>query len=326
MKKVTQQHTRNTFTPPAVNLKFEPNQVLRQNTKRDIPRIAPATLSPHLIEKVKAYMVPDANYYLGFGGLGDAVLLLATCWNDPKARVVFFANQIPFIRQFFDLFNVQLFIEKNIMGTQLASQIFEMMIRSPKFKQSAHLADGLYYGDWSNEAKYTARIKKHVPWSDYFGAAKTKEPILILCPSGSHRDVNRQRYLTQDEYRAIVNKNLDNGFKVFGSGSVSDLHHYGLVVRDNFHWLTSEKIYHWNNTSDDIDLKKMLQIINGASKVISVDTWLKTYTLLCNIDTTVIQTRWNGRYIPYGEDVTDWIFLNKNLWPHLKLEKVEDLS
>jgi hypothetical protein len=147
----------------------------------------------------------------------------------------------------------------------------------------------------------------------------------VLCPSGSHKDTKRQRYITPEEYKLIANKNLDLGYKVYASGSVSDFHYYGLINRENFHWLTAEKVYNWNGSVDSIDLKKMLQIINGATKVISVDTWIKTYALLCNIDTTVIKTRWDGKYIEYGEDVTDWIFLNNKIWPNLKMESVEQL-
>lgn len=69
----------------------------------------------------------------------------------------------------------------------------------------------------------------------------------------------------------------------------------------------------------------MLRIVNSANKVISVDTWLKTYSLLVGIPTTVVMTRWNGEYKQYGEDVTDWIFLNPKIWRNIKLEKVENL-
>lgn len=347
MKKVTQQHTRNNFIPPAAsNLQQQvrnippaanfarPNHIqqnfkrevpVKQNFRREIAKVAPATPAPDLINKIKMFMASDSNLYLGFGGLGDALLLLATCWNDPKAKIVYFANYIPFVKQFFELFGKSVYLERNIMGTQIAGQIFELMTHSPKFKQSAHLADGLYFGDWKFEDKYMPRIVGHVPWKEMLGTFKSKKPILILCPSGSHRDENRQRYIVPEEYKSLANKGLDEGYEVYASGSLSDLHYYGLIHRENFHWMTAENIYNWNGTIENNNLKKMLQIINGASKVISVDTWLKTYTLLCDIETTVIQTRWQGKYLPYGEDVTDWIFLNNKIWPNLKIEQVENL-
>jgi hypothetical protein len=349
MKRVTQQHTRNNFVQPAANLPqqqvrnfippaafnfAQPNRIqqnlkrempVRQNFRREIAKIAPATPAPDLIDKIKIFMNSDSNFYLGFGGLGDALLLLATCWNDSKAKIVYFANYIPFVKQFFELFNKPVYLEKNIMGTQTAGQIFELMVHNPKFRQSAHLADGLYFGDWKNEDKYIQRIKGHVPWKEMLGTFKTNKPILVLCPSGSHRDENRQRYITQEEYKSLANKSLDEGYEVFVSGSLSDLHYYSIINRESFHWMTAENIYNWNGTIENSNLKKMLQIINGASKVISMDTWLKTYALLCNIETVVIQTRWQGKYLEYGADVTDWIFLNNKIWPNLKIEPVENL-
>lgn len=288
--------------------------------------ILPKRTQPQLIQQVSSFMLSnDHNYYLGFGGVGDALLLLATCWNDPKARVVFFANNKDFTRLFFELFNVPVFLHDNIMGQRLANNVCDFMKSHPNFKESAHLADRLDYGDWINEQKYIPRIKSYVPWVEELGKTTYNEPVLILAPSGSHREVNRQRYMNVNEYKTIVNKYLDLGYRVFATGSMSDYHMFGLISRDKFHWLTANKVYYHNEHGIDINLRQMLQIVNCASKVISMDTYLKTYTLLCNIPTIVVKTRWLGHYLPYGRDVTDWIFLNPNIWPQIKMETVEDL-
>jgi hypothetical protein len=256
--------------------------------------------------------------------MGDALLLLASCWDDPKAKVIFFANSQPFIRNFFELFGVNLFLHDNIMGTTIAGHIYDIIIKLPTFKQSAHLADGLNYGDWVNEVKYIPRIKSYVPWRDYLGVVKSDMPTVILAPSGSSKDVRRQRFLHYHEYKMLSDIYLDKGYKVYVIGSLNDLHHYKVIDRDGFYWLSADKIY---TSKKDIpsNLKKMLEIINGADLIISVDTWLKTYSLLCNIETTVIETRWNSNYRSFGEDATDWIFLNSNLWKNIKIKKIEEL-
>jgi len=324
MKKITQQHTRNNFQPVAANFKPQPNKVVKQNLKRDLPKIAPHSPS-NLIQKIRLFMNSDSNYYLGFGGLGDALLLLATCWDDPKAKVVYFANYIPFVKQFFELFNVPVYLEKNIMGTQVAGQVFDFMKSNPKFKQSAHLADGLYFGDWKNENKYINRIKRYVPWAERLGKEKFDKPVVIIAPSGSNKDIQRQRYLHHHEYQQLVDLHLDKNYRVYATGSMADLHHFKLINKDNFYWLCSDNIYSGNGNVEKIDLRKMLRIINSAVHVISMDSWLKSYTLLCNILTKVVKTRWDGKYKPYGEDVTDWIFLNTDIWPSLKMTTIEEL-
>ena len=211
------------------------------------------------------------------------------------------------------------------MGTKMAGHIFDYMQSLPNFKQSAHLADGLDYGDWKNERKYINRIRGKARWVQHLGKAPIDKPVVILQPSGSHKDTKRQRYLNVEEYKELTKKYLGKGYKVYAVGSMNDLHFFGLIDKDNFFWLNSDSIYDGRGNTRPSDLKNMLRIINSAEHVLSVDTWLKTYTLLCDIPTTVIETRWDGKYKNYGEDITDFIFLNKSIWPHLTMAKIESL-
>lgn len=312
-RKIIQNHTRE-------------SKSLIPNIKREQLNRMPVFSSPNLLNQIKLFtQYPDKNYYLGFGGLGDAILLMAVCWNDPKAKVVFFANHIPFIRSFFEIFGLSVYLHDNIMGTKMASQIYDLMRVMPTFQSSAHLADGLDFNDWANEKKYAARINGSTPWIGYLGQEKFDKPVVIIAPSGSSKEIDRQRYLHHHEYQQLVDIYLNKGFRVYATGSMADLHHFKLINKDNFYWLNADKIYSGNGSVENSNLTKMLRIINSATQVISMDTWLKTYTLLCGIPTTVIKTRWNNRYRTYGEDVTDWIFLNYNIWPSIKIVKIEEL-
>jgi hypothetical protein len=303
----------------------QPQRIKVQNIQRERPKV-PVFSSPTLLSQIKTFtQYPDKNYYLGFGGLGDAILLMAVCWDNPKAKVVFFANQIPFIRSFFELLGISVYLHENIMGTKMAAHIFDYMRVLPTFKESAHLADGLNCDDWANEKKYIGRIRSQVPWIQHLGKTPSDKPVVIIAPSGSHKDIKRQRYLHNGEYDKLVNIYLDKGYSVYVVGSMNDLHHFKLINRDNFFWLHSERVYDGNGIGRESNLNNMLRIINSAEHVVSMDTWLKTYTLTCGIPTTVIETRWDGVYKRYGEDITDFIFLNRNIWPHLSLIKIEDL-
>lgn len=296
-----------------------------QTAKREKPKL-PIFSSPNLSNQIRSFtQQPDKDYYLGFGGLGDALLLMAACWGNPRAKVVFFANQIPFINNFFDILGISVFLHSNIMGTKMANHIFDYMKKLPTFKESAHLADELNYNDWSNERKYISRIRSRVNWIQHFGKNETDKPVIVIGPSGSNKDIKRQRYLHNEEYRKLVNIYLDKDYKVYATGSMNDLHHFGLVDRDNYFWLNSDGIYDSKGIGKESNLKDMLRIINSAEHVFSMDTWLKTYTLLCGIPTTVIGTRWDGKYRKYGEDITDYIFLNRNIWPNLNLAEIETL-
>jgi hypothetical protein len=68
-----------------------------------------------------------------------------------------------------------------------------------------------------------------------------------------------------------------------------------------------------------------LKIINSASEIISVDTWLKTYTLLAGIPTKVIESKFYDSYLPFGHDPSDYVFLNTKVWPHLSIVRPENI-
>jgi hypothetical protein len=323
-KVVVQNNKRQDFVKLPVTKKQESKNLVIEKNKRKKSESLPSLPAPTLISKIKTYISDNnSEYYLGFGGTGDALLLLASCYNNPKARVVFFSNNLYFMGKFFDLFKTSVFLHENIMGHQFAGTIFNMISTHTQFKQSAHLADGLYYGDWANITKYESRIVPFVPWIEVIGKIKSEQPIFVLAPSGSVKETKRQRYLTVQEYNRLIELNTRFGYKIYCFGSVSDLHYYGF--NPNTIWITVDKMYISENESRNINLHQMLQIINTASKVISMDTWLKTYTLLCGIPTVVVRTRWNGKYINYGQDITDFIFLNKNIFPGITLLTIEEL-
>jgi len=296
-KRIVQNRTRNS-EPLAQTIKLENNKVIVQNKKREVPRL------------------PSFS----------STTLFASCWDDPKANVIFFANNRSFLKNFFDVFDVNAFIHDNIMGTAIANHAFDFVTKLPTFKQSAHLPDGLYHGDWKNEFKYIPRIKKHVPWREHFGEIRFEEPVIVIAPSGSHKDLSRQRYLNNNEYKQLVEKYLNKGYRVYVTGAINDIHHFGLINRENFYWLTSEQMHDGKGNITSSNLLDIFKIVNGAELVISVDTWLKCYSLLCGIPTHVVKTRWNGKYDSIGEhDVADWIFLNPNMWQSIKSVTIEEI-
>lgn len=280
-----------------------------------------------LYNKIANYIEDNSkDYYLGFGGMGDALLVLGNAWNNPRARIIFFGNggSIPFIKDFFNLFNIQHLIEVNIMGQQIANKIFDLITKSKNFKTSGHLADGLYYGDWANYKKYIPRIVKHVPWKEKLGSVPSTKRV-IIGPSGSHRTHDRQRFLEWNQFNTLKNKLTEKGYDVVTTGSPNDLDYLNIRGKSGFHFISSNFVQTNDGKRIPADLRKMLQIINSSELVISTDTWLKTYSAMIGIPTKVIKTKWNGKYKDIGEDSTDWIFLNKEIWPCIENIKFEEL-
>jgi hypothetical protein len=281
----------------------------------------------HIERQVHDWLGKDGDWYLGFGGVGDALLVLAACYNNPNAKVVFFHNEPHFTKQWFDLFNVKAFLHHNIMGQKAGSYVYNMMRAFKNMQVSAHLADGLDYGDWIvNPYKYKARLVTQVTWADTIGRSNFNRPTVVIGPTGSSRhDFNRQRFLTQSEYNELVNLYLAKGYLVLVTGSPFDYEAYKIPNNSSCRWLTAEGVIDHTGRRTTHTLKDMLALINGATEAVSTDTWLKTYTLLVGIPTKCIQTRWKGTYRMIGSDATDGIFLNTDIWPGLENVRIEDL-
>jgi len=283
-----------------------------------------------LMEKINHFIGSKGNVYLTFGGVGDLILLLAECYKDPSAKVIFFANggSDQFGKKFLELFGLNYFIHPNIMGGKIANEIVDFLKSTGRLSVSAHLADDLDFDDYrKNPDKYKSRMTLKTNWKNEIGFAEelNKQKLCILCPSGSVRAAYKQRFLHPDEYQSVVSIYLKNGYKVFSTGSDNDIKFYPEIRNDNHFWLTADKIICKNKTEKISNFKKFLQIINSATVVFSVDTWIKTYSALAQIKTRVVQNRFNDIYEPVGHDPSDFIFLNTDFYPTMQIHPLPNL-
>jgi hypothetical protein len=283
-----------------------------------------------LLEKLKEFCGSNGNLYLTFGGTGDLVLLLGECYNDKSSKVIYFANEgsVELANEFIKFFNLKSFIHPNLMGTRTANHAEDVLIRTGRLKTSAHLAKNLDYADWKRNTKYyEPRLPKTTDWISRIGKNEiyANKKVLVICPTGSVRNESKQRYLTTLEYLTIVTLYLKKGWTVFSTGSEQDTLLYPAINDANHFWITSTKLYKNGSLTSTHPFIHFLKIINSATEVISVDTWLKTYTLLAGIPTKVIESKFYGAYLPFGHDPSDFVFLNKNVWPHLSIVKPESI-
>ena len=87
----------------------------------------------------------------------------------------------------------------------------------------------------------------------------------------------------------------------------------------------SDKTINENNVINKHSFDIFLRTINSAKEVISVDTWLKTYTLLAGLPTKVIESKFHGSYMPFGHDSSDYVFINPNIWKNIKIVRPENI-
>jgi hypothetical protein len=279
---------------------------------------------------IRTFISTSKNTYLAFGGVGDILLLLATCWNVENPHVIFNANNESkeFAQKFFDYFNVKNLTIKNTMGTINANRIVSELELFPSFRQSAHLADNLDFGDWErNFLKYKERIQTNPGWNEIIGTDKEflNNPTVVICPSGSIKINHRKRYLEKNELFMITDRYIKAGWRVVITSNETDLKYYGLHHFDNVFWMTSDKLITRSGKIIPISFDRFLKIINSSKDVISAETWLKTFTLLLNKPTKVIKVRIEDKYQEFGIISADYIFINPNLWKNLSLVTVQEI-
>lgn len=283
-----------------------------------------------VMEKIQHFCGSSGKIYITFGGVGDLILLLAECYKDPSAKVIFFANggSDIFGKKFLDFFGLNYFLHPNIMGGKIANRIIEFLQGTGRLATSAHLADNLDFDDYKkNPQKYKARMIRQTNWKTEIGLSYdfSDKNLCVICPSGSNKTSWKQRYLENSEYETLVNFYLGKGHVVVSTGSEKDHKFYARIDHKNHYWLTANYIFGTKKNEELNSFHNFLQIINCAKLVVSVDTWLKTYTSLAGLETKVIQNRFNGIYEPVGFDPSDYIFMNEDFFPTMKIVQLQNL-
>ena len=316
------------------NVNFQNNQLLQKNNFQVIRSSAVRNITEKeeinfedFLFGLDKFMNRDKNFYLTFGGVGDLLLLLAVCYNNEKANIIFLANNESnkFAKKFLDYFNLEYLLYKNLMGTKNCSVIYKKVTNHHNFTLSAHLADRCDYGDWKkNTDKYKNRLVLGTDWVDLIGIKKRDKKYAVICPSGSHRCEHRRRHLNIEEYNTIVKIYLEKGYEVITSGSKDDLKIFGFYPSNSCYWLTDSELINYRGVSQQIEFNVFLQIIISCDDLVSMDTWMKTFMALCGKSCNVIKTRYHSRYQEIGKESCDYIFLNKDFWPKLKIHTYED--
>ncbi|MGH7175058.1 MAG: hypothetical protein ACREGR_01715, partial [Minisyncoccia bacterium] len=136
----------------------------------------------------------------------------------------------------------------------------------------------------------------------------------------------RQRHLSVDELVALVRHRQNRGVQVWLTGSQDDLNTYRSALLNGVQWVTSLSTHRLGGKTEYHNLGRLLWLANEADEVISMDTWLKTYTLLKGKPTKVVLNRVGGQYVNRCcNDSSDAIFLNPALWPAIQQVTVEEL-
>ena len=281
-------------------------------------------MSDVCFSKLNEFINGDKNVYLVLGGVGDLLLLLAVCYNNEKAHIVFLANDesSQFSQKFLDYFNLKYIFYKHVKGHEFIRNLYNKTITHPNFNLSAHLPDNFDWNDWINIDKYKNRLVTETNWLNLIGIKKRDKKYVIICPSASRKCEYRKRHLSIEEYNVIVKMYLEKDYEVITASSKKDFDIYKIYPDENCYWLTDSELINHKSVSQEIDFKTFLQTIISCDDIVSTDTWIKTFMSLCNKPCHVIKNRFNSKY--KDDDSSNFIFLNTEIWQKLKIHTYED--
>jgi hypothetical protein len=267
------------------------------------------------------------------GGLGDVLFALAASYANNKCRIIHAANVglKPTIEQFIEAFDVPYeVLERPFNGKE-----FDELADSQFCLSKCHLPMNLDFRSWSRQEDFQD-ITRALPLQHLFGKYRNplnSKGIVAIAPKGSNSPsfvdspkgtrYTKSRELSKEEYNRLVREFAKKN-TVFIIGSPKDYDYYGIVPHSRVFWAMFDKIIDHSGKEYASNVKTMFSIINSCKKVVSVDTWLKTYSCMAEIPTIVIRTRFNGGYLDENVDVSENIFLNKQMW-NLRVAKIEDL-
>ncbi len=238
--------------------------------------------------------------YLFSGGIGDALLVLATAYKDKDAEILGYClpGSVELCKAFCEWFKIKKFTIKkhNVFQAGLDWKTGNYI--------GIHLPDNLNYADWyENENKYISRINTMPDWPHQ------EKGYVLIQPCGSSFHVERRRFLSFDEFSKLLDVFKDRETYIIGSPDDKERYH------NKGNWI-----------SFDGDMSKFMSVLNGASLVVGMDSWLKTWGCLLGISSYVFLNRMYDQETPYGFDASDKIFLNKKLWPSMNLINITSLE
>ena len=232
------------------------------------------------------------KYYLGNGGIGDALIFLSTFYDDvEEANIVFLENNIPIIKELFELFpklKKKLIIQNNF-------DLLKKFYNDKNCIGTGILPKNLDYSKWNKVNIFKEyKVKEFPNFVNLFVPNKKVDKQMFIQIYGSDVEgPQKQRIITSEIFKNVYNEFLSKeGYNLVGTP--------GLYSSKN-------------------SLKSIFETIKGSELLVGVDSFMKTFSAMCGIRTVVFDNIYDDKYLNNFENQTDYghyIFL----YPWSKIE------
>lgn len=217
------------------------------------------------------------KFYLGNGGIGDALIFLSTFYDEvEEANVIFLANDITSIRELLNYFPK---LQKKLI-LQNDFVLLRELYSHPNCIGTGILPKNLDYSQWYKVDIFkTYGVKQFPDFMNLFDRIKVAEKQLFVQPLGSQVEGYQKRRVLLEPARDEMSKLVREGWKLIGSAGMP---------------------------GNQKDLKTVFGHIRGSDLVIGVDSFAKTVSAMSRIKTIVYDNVYNPEYLKRFKDGIDY--------------------
>lgn len=259
-------------------------------------------------------------FLFGIGGIGDFLLLMSDGTYDlnidENLGLIFWANNPDIIKRLAKLFPkiTKTIITPNYINGEVrkAHQYFDEIISEKSFLTKAHIPDYLdYIHQWDKcnvFKKYG--IRRYPDWVvnwTILNKIDTTKKYSVYAPTGGSSDTDwKRKHIKRDLFLKLLNED-EHEFKYIVSTERELNNIYGQdFVELQLLKRTGVKLFL------DKEFEILFSLIGKATKVYSVDSWVKTFSAFAGVPTVLIESFYNDspfRKMGFERDPGDYIFI-----------------
>jgi len=224
-------------------------------------------------------------FIFSIGGIGDLLLSVLNGVYDDNNEIglVFWANSPVVIN---DVVNdCFLKIKKKVITKNFlydfgkSVKYYIDIVNDEKFETKCHIPNGmLYYSEWSRitDVFTDYNVKRHPKWVN--GWKKEKTNKTIIAPLGGSSDSDWKKKIIKKELLFSLIEKCEHPYLISTEKEMEFYKEDKKIIEDMC------------TVCYDLTFSELFYLIINSKLVYSVDTWVKTLSLMANVDTILIES------------------------------------
>jgi FkbM family methyltransferase len=278
-------------------------------------RLIPESLTDWNLDLLAELFLSLPPFYLHFGGVGDALLLLSSFYDTtPKSNVVSLASSINALRSFYDCFpalDAIYFLEhpREVVGGQLIRALLPSLrncIGRGVCSQHDHI------DEWKSgiDIFRSYGVGARPAWAQAFKPHRLFEVQIAIAPCGSRLAMTdgKNNSVSPSYWHGIISLLRSHGVTPLVLGTPAE-----ELLYPALEGCVSKRSY---------DFRSQMELIAGSELLIGADSWPKTFAALRGVPALVFPPLIDGKHVV---DVSANVFLRP--WPTITLvHSLEELT